>query len=116
MSTQIVIKNALLYSNSTHTLLSYRDIRKNSIHVGTYEENKEECLLLTKLTEYGKQICENFPTLESRLYYAYIKPVEYVAYKVIFQNVDAFQIWHDRLGHPGIEMMRKLSPILLVMI
>jgi hypothetical protein len=27
---------------------------------------------------------------------------------VIFQNVDAFQTWHDRLGHPGIGMMRKI--------
>ena len=74
----------------------------------TYEENKEEHLLLTKPTECGKQICEKIPTLESGLYYTYIKPIEHVAYKVIFQNVDAFQIWHDRLGHPGIGMMRKI--------
>ena len=108
MGTQIVIENALLYPDSTRTLLSYRDIRKNGIHVETYEENKEEYLLLTKPTEYGKQICEKIPTLESGLYYTYIKPIEHVAYKVIFQNVDAFQIWHDRLGHPGIGMMRKI--------
>jgi hypothetical protein len=108
MGTQIVIENALLYHDSTRTLLSYRDIRKNGIHVETYEENKEEYLLLTKPTEYGKQICEKIPTLESGLYYTYIKPIEHVAYKVIFQNVDAFQIWHDRLGHRGIGMMRKI--------
>jgi hypothetical protein len=27
---------------------------------------------------------------------------------VIFQNIDAFQIWHDRLGHPVVGMMRKI--------
>jgi hypothetical protein len=27
---------------------------------------------------------------------------------MIFQNVDAFQTWHNRLGHPGIGMMRKI--------
>jgi hypothetical protein len=27
---------------------------------------------------------------------------------MIFQIVDAFQIWHDRLGHPGVGMMRKI--------
>jgi hypothetical protein len=27
---------------------------------------------------------------------------------VIFKNVDAFQIWHDRLGHPEIGMMRMI--------
>jgi hypothetical protein len=41
-------------------LLSYRDIRKNGIHVETHVENKEEFLILTKLTGYGKQICEKF--------------------------------------------------------
>ncbi|KAJ1288179.1 hypothetical protein BS78_02G070800 [Paspalum vaginatum] len=96
MGTQIVIENALLYPDSTRTLLSYRDIRNNGIHVKTYEKNKEEYLLLTKPTEYGKQICEKIPTLQSGLYYTYIKPIEHVAYK------------HDRLGHPGIGMMRKI--------
>jgi hypothetical protein len=33
MSTQITIKNALMYPDSTHTLLSYRDIRKNELHI-----------------------------------------------------------------------------------
>jgi hypothetical protein len=27
---------------------------------------------------------------------------------VIFQNVDAFKTWHERLAHPGIEMTRKI--------
>jgi hypothetical protein len=31
-----------------------------------------------------------------------------VAYKVIFQDVNSFQTWHDRLGHPSIGMMRKI--------
>jgi hypothetical protein len=31
-----------------------------------------------------------------------------VVYKVILQNVDAFTTWHERLGHPGVGMMRKI--------
>jgi hypothetical protein len=27
---------------------------------------------------------------------------------IIFQDVDTFRNWHDRLGHPGIGMMRKI--------
>jgi hypothetical protein len=92
MGTQIVIDDALLYPDSTRTLLSYRDIRKNGIHVETYDEDKEEFLILTKLTGYDKQICEKIPTLESGLYYTYIKSINHVIYKVIFQNVDSFQI------------------------
>jgi hypothetical protein len=47
MGTQ-TIANALLYPNSTRTLLSYRDIHKNGLHIVTHEENNEESLLGTK--------------------------------------------------------------------
>jgi hypothetical protein len=49
MRTQVTIENALLYPDSICTLLSYRDIRKNGLHIVTHEENNEESLL--KLTE-----------------------------------------------------------------
>ena len=39
MGTQINIEEALLYPDSTCTLLSYSNIRKNGIHVETYKEN-----------------------------------------------------------------------------
>ena len=43
-------------------------------------------------------------------------PYQHVANKVIFQNANAFQTWHERLGHPRIRMMRKLSAIPLVVV
>ena len=58
MGTHITIEDALLYPDSTRTLLSYRDIRKNGFHVETHEDNKKEFFLLTKLTGFGNQICE----------------------------------------------------------
>ena len=42
------------------------------------------------------------------MYFTYIKPIEHVAYKIIFQDIDTFRNWHDRLGHPGIGMMKKI--------
>jgi hypothetical protein len=33
MDTQVTIENVVLYPDSTHTLLSYRDIRKNGLHI-----------------------------------------------------------------------------------
>jgi hypothetical protein len=62
MGTQITIEEALLYPDSTRTLLSYKDIRKNRFHIETHEENKEEYLLFTKDTGYGKQIVEKIPS------------------------------------------------------
>ena len=95
MGTQITIEEALLYSDATRTLLSYKDIHCNGIHVETHEENKEEFLLFTKDNGLGKETLEKVLSLPSGLYYTYIKHVPHVAYKVIFLNVDAFQVWLD---------------------
>jgi hypothetical protein len=92
MGTQVTIKNALLYPDSTRTLLSYRDIRKNGLHIMTHEKENKESQLITKTNRYGYDILERIPSSPSGLYYTYIKHVPHVAYKVIFQNVDAFQI------------------------
>jgi hypothetical protein len=70
--------------------------------------DKKEYLLLTKSDGYEEQTLEKFPSFSSGLYFTYIKPVPYVAYKIIFQNLDKFKTWDDRLGHPGIGMMRKI--------
>ena len=68
MGTQIHIEEALLYPYSTRTLLSYKDIRKNEIHMETHEENKEEFLLFTKDIRQGKEKLEKVSSLPSRLY------------------------------------------------
>jgi hypothetical protein len=91
MGTSLTIEDALLYPDSTRTSLSYRYIRKNGFHVETHVENKEEFLLITKDHGYGKETHEKVPSLQSGLYYTYIKPIAHLAYKVIFQNVNAFQ-------------------------
>jgi hypothetical protein len=97
-----------LYPNSTHTLLSYRDIHKNKLHVITHEENNEEFLHIIKKNGDGHYILKRIHSLSSGLYYTYIKLVPHVVYKVIFQNVDTFTTCHKRLRHPGIGMMRKI--------
>ena len=89
--THMTIEDALLYPDSSRTLISYRDIRKNGFHIETHEDNKEEFLLFTKDYGYGKQVLEKIPSLSPGLYYTYIKPIEHVTYKVIFQNINAFQ-------------------------
>jgi hypothetical protein len=85
-----MIENALLYSDSTDILISFRDIRKSGLHVCTHEGNKEEFLLITKSSGYDHEVLERIPFTLSRLYYTYIKHVPHVAYRIIFYNVDAF--------------------------
>jgi hypothetical protein len=69
MGTQVTIENALLYSDSTRSLLSYRDICKNGLHVVTHEENNEESLLITKTNRDDYDILERIASLPSELYY-----------------------------------------------
>jgi hypothetical protein len=67
IGTQVTIENALLYANSTHTLLSYRDICKNGLHVVTHEENNEEFLHIIKKNRDGHDILERILSLLSGL-------------------------------------------------
>jgi hypothetical protein len=91
MATQVIIENALLYPDSTCTLLSYSDIRKNELNIVIHVENNEESLFITKSNGDGYDILERIPSLPSGLYYTYIKPVPHVAYKVIFKMVMNFK-------------------------
>jgi hypothetical protein len=95
MGTQITIEDALLYLDSTRTLLSFRDVCKNGFHVETHHDHKEEFLLFSKHMGFAKQIREKIPSLQTGLYYTYIKLVAYVTYKINFQDVDTFRNWHD---------------------
>ena len=109
MDTQIFVKDALLYPDSKRTLLSFKDIRSNGFHAETEIEQGTEYPLITKFDGHRKKIVERLPSLPSGLYYTYIKPTEgYVVMKTIFQNAESFQIWLDRLGHPGLSMMRRI--------
>jgi hypothetical protein len=78
MGTQVTIVNVLLYHDFTRTLLSYRDIHKNGLHVVTHEENNEEFFHIIKKNGDGHDILERIPSLPSRLYYIYIRPIPHV--------------------------------------
>jgi hypothetical protein len=81
MSTQVIIENVLFYLDSTHILVSYRDISKNMLHIVIYEENNEESLLIRLITKSngdGYDILKRIPSLLSELYYTYIKLVPHI--------------------------------------
>ena len=47
MGTKLIIDDALLYPQSTRTLLSFKDIRSNGFHIEIEIENGIEYLLMT---------------------------------------------------------------------
>jgi hypothetical protein len=72
--------------------LSSKDIRRNDFHIETHNDNKDEYLVITKIDGYAKQLLEKIPSLSTGLYFTYIKSVQHVPCKIIFQNLDVFKI------------------------
>jgi len=108
--TKFIIKEALLSTKSRRNLLSFKDIRSNDFHIETTNENNIEYLYITTTVSREKRILEKLPALSSGLYFTRISTIEtYVVVNQKFTNSkDTFLTWHDRLGHPGSIMMRRI--------
>ncbi|XP_074369756.1 uncharacterized protein LOC141711251 [Apium graveolens] len=107
--THIHIPNALYSSKSTRNLLSFKDIRLNNFHIETTFEANREYLLITSANPSNKEILEKFHSLFSGLYMMKIRTIEshnVIASKLI--DPKSFTLWHERLGHPGVSMMRRI--------
>ncbi|KAI5313690.1 hypothetical protein L3X38_042866 [Prunus dulcis] len=106
--TILSIPDALYLSNSRRNMLSFKDIRLNGYHVETKKEENMEYLCITS-SDTQKHILEKLCALSSGLYYTTIQTIE--AHSVMDQesiDSNAFQLWHDRLGHPGSTMMHMI--------
>lgn len=107
--THIHIPNTLFSSKSTRNLLSFKDIRFNNFHIETTSEAGKEYLLITSANSSNKKILEKFQSLSSGLYMMKIRTIEshnVIASKLI--DPKSFTLWHERLGHPGVSMMRRI--------
>ena len=91
MGTTLIINDALLYPESTRTLLSFRDIRANGFHVETDDDNGKECLLITKRDVGGKHVIKRLPSFDTGLYYTKIvAPPVYTTLKTVFRSSELF--------------------------
>ena len=106
---RLKIDNALYSTKSQRNLLSFKDIRNNGYHIETAEKENVEYLRITKMISNEKRIVEKLPSFSSGLYYTYLSTIEVnVIVNQKFTNDSTFVVWHDRLGHPGAVMMRKI--------
>jgi hypothetical protein len=68
-----------------------------------------EYLNITKISSWKKYVLGKLPELPSGLYYTSLKENEsYIVVEQKFTDHSNFIIWHDRLGHLGSVMMRKI--------
>ena len=121
--TKLIIDDTLYSSRFKRNLLSFKYIRKNGYYIETMNEKNCEYLHITSIKNGQKIIIEKMQAMSSGLYSTYISRIEsnMVANpKLVVTNkklavtnkklVDPklFTLWHDRLGHPGNIMMRRI--------
>ena len=107
--TKFHIEDALYSNKSSRNLLSFKDIRRNGYHIETMNHDENEYLLITSIIYGQKCILEQLSSLSCGLYQTTIRSIE--SYDVMnqkFNDSNAFLLWHERLGHPGISMMRRI--------
>ena len=128
----LICETAMYAPDAPRSLISYRDLRANHIHISTAVENDEETLELRQ----GKMILATAQAGANGLYELAIsnmgvnpthKSEEEVGERPSTSNPNltlrgaqaTFLVarskadaWHRRLGHPGTTMMRKMIPIL----
>ena len=103
--TKFQIDDALYSNKFDRNLLSFKDIRRNGYHIETINRNGNEYLLITG----QKQILEQLISSSYGLYQTTIRPLEFhVVMNQKFNDPKAFLLWHERLGHPGFSMMRRI--------
>ncbi|KAG7529163.1 Ribonuclease H-like superfamily [Arabidopsis suecica] len=105
--THLEISDALYSPGSKRSLLSFKDIRLNGFHIETKGEGNKEFLNIIEITKGHKKVLETIPALSTGLYYAKIDMIE-ANMAMNKEFIEEFTLWHDRLGHPGQNMMRKL--------
>ena len=105
----LLIENAMFSPRSKRNLLSFKDIRHNGYHIETTNERDNEYLCITTIVSGRKHVIEKLPSYNSGLYYTFINPVEsHMTINKSSVDPKNFIIWHDRLGHPGSTMMRRI--------
>ena len=107
--TKMTVAEALYAPKANRTLLSFKDIRSIDYHIETHCENGNEYMYITS-NEYGrKRILEKLICQTSGLYFTTIRVIE--SYSVTNNELwdnDIYRLWHDRLGHPGRDMMIRV--------
>ena len=103
--TKFQIDDALYSNKSNRNLLSFKDIHRNGYHIENMSHNGNEYLLITR----QKQIFEKLISLSYGLHQTTIRLLEsYAVMNHNFNDLKAFLLWHERLGHPGLSMMRRI--------
>jgi transposase InsO family protein len=124
--TTLTIDNAMLAPSAYRSLISFKDLRVHGIHTSTVMKSGKEALELRQGTVvlatayagvsglYELQISASPPppkvSLASELSQSTTEHPQILA--SIGRMPSKVGLWHNRLGHPGTTMFRRMIPIL----
>lgn len=99
----LLINKAVYNPKATRNLISFRDVRENSFHITTAVSNDIEYLYITK----NGEIKETFKAYQNGLYSS---ECHSITTDKVAPSARSQTLWHARLGHPGLTMMRRIIP------
>ena len=103
--TQLLIENALFSPKSKRNLLSFRNIYHNGYDTQSRTIGNNKNLNIIN----DNHVLEKLPMLHSGLHYTHINvPQAHMAARERHCDPGIFNLWHDRLGHPGSTMMKRI--------
>ena len=105
--TRFIIDNALFSTKSRRNLLSFKDIHHNRYYIETTNENDKYLHIVSNVST--KKNIGKIIILSSGLYYTSISTIKTNAImNQNFNKTNNFIIWHDKLGHPRLIMIRRI--------
>nr|GEV74363.1 putative zinc finger, CCHC-type [Tanacetum cinerariifolium] len=103
--TQLLIENALFSPKSKRNLLSFRNIYHNGYDTRSRTIGNKKYLHIMN----ENQVFEKLPMFNSGFHYTHINvPQAHMAVKEKYCYTGIFILWHDRLGHPGSTMIKRI--------
>ena len=104
--TTIHIKSAVYAPNATRNLISFKDIRENGYHIHTSKDKNQEVIHIVKNTSDGMLIKETLFAYPLGFYVTQLN-----AFHSNINDTSLYDLWHSRLGHPGMTMFQKMKRV-----
>lgn len=102
--THLSIAHAFYAPTASRNLLGFTNFRANGYHINTHENQGEESLEIRK----DGQVVEECPGTGKGLYKTNITAEKSSQLTTMYTEKVNLAVWHDRLGHPGVNMLRKI--------
>ena len=87
-------------------MLRFNDIYLHGYDAQSATEGNMKYMYPTTYVSGKKYTLEKLPKLSSGLHYTYINLIK--SHMIVKEDTETLTLWHNRLGHPGSILMRRI--------